>query len=268
MIPPEQVLLRLAVAAGLGSIVGMERERVESSAGLRTHALVCLGSALGMIVSSYGFADVLGTPSVSFDPSRVAAQVISGIGFLGAGVIIFRREIIRGLTTAASIWVVAAVGLAVGGGLFVAALLTSLLCLAILAVMKPLERRFNASRRRIVVALVIDRRRIAAHEIESMLAAKGLPVDRLEIRLGGDPGKDKIEFMLRSPASTEIFAALEHLADEPGIREVRYAADGTLRRAPLSDEMSSGDHNVNVAPVAKEFSRSKKAKRNAETGRT
>src|SRR6476469_2720146 len=101
MIPTEQLILRLIVAALLGGLVGVERERLERAAGLRTHALVGVGSALFMLVSAFGFADILGTPNVSLDPSRIAAQVVSGIGFLGAGTIILQREIIRGLTTAA-----------------------------------------------------------------------------------------------------------------------------------------------------------------------
>jgi putative Mg2+ transporter-C (MgtC) family protein len=111
MISPEQVVLRLVVAVVLGGLVGLERERLEWAAGMRTHALVSLGSALFMVVSIFGFSDILAEQHVILDPSRVAAQVASGIGFIGAGTIILRREIVKGLTTAASIWAVAAVGL-------------------------------------------------------------------------------------------------------------------------------------------------------------
>ena len=99
-LPVTTVLLRLAVATLLGALIGLERERLERAAGLRTHALVALASALIMIVSGYGFAELGATPR---DPTRMAAQVVSGIGFLGAGVIIFRKNAVRGLTTAASI---------------------------------------------------------------------------------------------------------------------------------------------------------------------
>jgi putative Mg2+ transporter-C (MgtC) family protein len=108
-----ETLLRLLVAAVLGSLIGFERERLLWAAGIRTHMLVCVGACLFMIVSAYGFASVLG-PNVVLDPSRIAAQVVSGIGFLGAGAILARGEIVKGLTTAASIWTVAAIGLAVG----------------------------------------------------------------------------------------------------------------------------------------------------------
>jgi putative Mg2+ transporter-C (MgtC) family protein len=132
MIAPWELVLRLAVAAVLGALVGLERERLEWAAGMRTHALVSLGSALFMVVSIFGFSDILNERHVILDPSRVAAQVASGIGFIGAGTIIFRREVVKGLTTAASIWAVAAVGLAVGGGMFLAAVCATLLALALL----------------------------------------------------------------------------------------------------------------------------------------
>ena len=97
MISPMELVLRLAVAVVLGGFVGLERERLEWAAGMRTHALVSLGSALFMVVSIFGFSDVLNERHVILDPSRVAAQVASGIGFVGAGTIIFRREVVKGL---------------------------------------------------------------------------------------------------------------------------------------------------------------------------
>ena len=160
MLPEYQIILRLVVAAVLGSVVGIERERLNWVAGLRTHMLVCVGSALFMIVSFCGFADVLSQEHIALDPSRVAAQVVSGIGFLGAGTIVLRSKVVRGLTTAASLWTVAAIGLAVGGGLYVAATTTTVLVVIILAGIKPIERRLFLARRREQppLILVIDRR--------------------------------------------------------------------------------------------------------------
>jgi hypothetical protein len=106
-ITSEQILIRLLVAVFLGSVIGLERGRNERGAGLRTHAMVSLGSCLFMIVSQFGFREVRGIPGIDLDPSRIAAQVVSGIGFLGAGTIIFRKDAVRGLTTAASVWMVA-----------------------------------------------------------------------------------------------------------------------------------------------------------------
>ncbi|WP_027172150.1 MgtC/SapB family protein [Methylobacterium sp. 10] len=143
MIGNLEILGRLLLAALLGSAVGFERERLVWAAGMRTHMLVCVGSCLIVIVSAFGFSDILGTPNVSLDPSRMAAQVVSGIGFLGAGTIMLRGEMVKGLTTAAGLWAVAAIGLAAGTGLYVAAIATTAIVLLILAGMKPLEKRYR-----------------------------------------------------------------------------------------------------------------------------
>ena len=120
-----QMLLRLVVAVVLGALVGYERERKRKPAGGRTHGMVCLGAALFTVVSIYGFG-------AASDPTRVAAMVVSGIGFLGAGAILHQREGVHGLTTAASLWVTAAIGLAVGVGMFAMSLATTILVFLLL----------------------------------------------------------------------------------------------------------------------------------------
>src|SRR5262245_36602116 len=107
----------LGLALVLSSLIGLEREWRQKSAGLRTHTLVGVGSALFLIVSKYGFTDVLEPGKTAFDPSRVAAQIVSGIGFIGGGLIFVRGDIVRGLTTAAIVWMTAAIGMACGAGL-------------------------------------------------------------------------------------------------------------------------------------------------------
>lgn len=119
-----EIALRLFLACVYGGIVGFERERNDSPAGFRTHILVSLGSALVMVLSMYGFNDFI---SVNKDPARLAAQVVSGIGFLGAGTILRDKTSIKGLTTAASLWVVAAIGLAAGAGFYFSALFVTVL---------------------------------------------------------------------------------------------------------------------------------------------
>ena len=121
---------RLLVAGVLGAIIGLDREYRAKEAGFRTHFLVALGSALFMIVSKYGFWGILGDTGIGLDPSRIAAQVVSGIGFLGAGTIIIQKLFVRGLTTAAGIWATSAIGLAVGAGQYwlgISAMLLTLL---------------------------------------------------------------------------------------------------------------------------------------------
>ncbi|MET8141447.1 MgtC/SapB family protein [Sphaerisporangium sp. NPDC005288] len=115
----------LALAFVLSAAIGVEREIRQKSAGLRTHILVGFAAALIMLVSKYGFQDVLGH-NVNLDPSRVAAQIVSGIGFIGAGLIFIRRDAVRGLTTAATIWLTAAVGMASGAGLWLLAIIVTI----------------------------------------------------------------------------------------------------------------------------------------------
>lgn len=122
-------MLRLLVAGILGAIIGLDREYRAMEAGYRTHFLVSLGSALIMIVSQYGFQEIIKENSVTLDPSRVAAQVVSGIGFIGAGTIILQKQIVRGLTTAAGIWATAGIGLAVGAGMYAIGIATTVLTL-------------------------------------------------------------------------------------------------------------------------------------------
>jgi putative Mg2+ transporter-C (MgtC) family protein len=130
-------LARLAVATALGAAIGLERELDEKSAGLRTHMLVSLGAALFTLVSAYGFSSFFGHGKlVSFDPSRIAAQIVTGIGFLGAGVIFRSGFTVRGLTTAASLWLVAAVGMAAGAGYWQGAVLATVIGIVAL---RPLE---------------------------------------------------------------------------------------------------------------------------------
>ncbi|HMV46153.1 MAG: MgtC/SapB family protein [Blastocatellales bacterium] len=120
-----QMLLRLVVAVVLGALVGYERERKGKPAGVRTHGMVCLGAALFTVVSIYGFGP-------SGDPTRVAAMIVSGIGFLGAGAVLHQRESVHGLTTAASLWVTAAIGLAVGVGMIGMSFMTTILVFLLL----------------------------------------------------------------------------------------------------------------------------------------
>src|SRR5207247_3962127 len=170
-------VLRLALAAVLGAAIGVERELREREAGLRTHLLVSLGSALFTIVSAYGFHAFLasGASVVRADPTRIAAQIVTGIGFLGAGAIIRQGLSVRGLTTAATLWVVAAIGLAAGAGYYSAAVATTVPVIISLWPFRILARRlflrFRPERERLVVDL--DPGRSAAPVLEAVERAGG-----------------------------------------------------------------------------------------------
>ena len=177
-----EVLLRLFVAAALGAAIGFERELREREAGLRTHLLVCVGSALFTLVSAYGFSEFIGRDHTSFDPSRIAAQIVTGIGFLGAGAIIVRGISVRGLTTAATLWVVAAIGMAAGTGYYPVAVGAAALVLVSLGPLKLISTRLLA------------RVRLEQAELAIVLAPEGDPtrvLDRIEA-LGGRV--DHVEF--------------------------------------------------------------------------
>jgi putative Mg2+ transporter-C (MgtC) family protein len=154
-----EVLARLALAAVLGAAIGFERELREREAGLRTHLLVCLGAALFTIVSAYGFHEFLtsGGAVVRTDPTRIAAQIVTGIGFLGAGAIIRQGISVRGLTTAATLWVAAAIGMAAGAGYYSGAVLGTVLTLAALGPLRllayPIFERIRPEERSVVVQL-------------------------------------------------------------------------------------------------------------------
>jgi len=151
---------RLVLAALFGTIIGLDREYREKEAGFRIHFLVSLGSALMMIVSQYGFSEILTHDGVSLDPSRIAAQVVSGIGFIGAGTIIFNHQIVRGLTTAASLWATAGIGLTAGAGMSWLALAATILTLVALEGLSLVFRSLG-SRRMVVVFSASDRTGVA-----------------------------------------------------------------------------------------------------------
>jgi len=136
-----QIIFQLFLAAFLGGLVGLEREYKRKEAGLRTYTLVALGSALFTIISFEAFKFFSGKIGVEFDPSRIIGQIVLGVGFLGAGVIIFREARIEGLTTAAGFWVVAAIGAAVGIGFYFPAIFVTFLAILILAGLRLVEEK-------------------------------------------------------------------------------------------------------------------------------
>ena len=214
---------RLALSALLGSFIGYERERLAWAAGLRTHMLVCVGSTLIMIVSAYGFADVL-APGVELDPSRMAAQVVSGIGFLGAGAIMARGEVVRGLTTAASVWSVAGIGLAVGGGLYIPAVAATVIILIILAGIKPLERRFIGSRQLRALLIFAEHDTLSLPKLHEALGASSARVQTFIMRHKiGSADIDEIHITLSRLTEVQFSAVTKRLAELPGVREIKEA---------------------------------------------
>ncbi len=222
MITIQEIIIRLVVAALLGSVVGLERERLDWAAGLRTHMLVCLGSALAIIVSAFGFRDILGTPAVVLDPSRIAAQVVSGIGFIGAGTILFLRQgIVRGLTTAAGLWAVAAIGLAIGSGLYVAGVVATVIALIILAGLKPLESRLFGKRKLRQLTITVSQDQFDLRSLESTLRRLESSYVSLTILPSQNGGQDVVRVSLKKGLTvSQATDLIDGLRKCPGVQEV------------------------------------------------
>lgn len=223
MITVPELLLRLFLALVLGGLVGLERERKEWVAGLRTHMLVCLGSALAIIVSAYGFAAPLTMDHVELDPSRIASQVISGIGFLGAGTIMFyRQRVVRGLTTAAGLWAVAAIGLAIGAGLYIAGIAGTILVLVILGGVQFVERRVFSRRTYSKISVLFDISVTNLGKIEDLLAKHGLSYASLMVSPTPSQNVNQAKIRLAGKLKKEnILQILDELARIDGIKEAQ-----------------------------------------------
>jgi putative Mg2+ transporter-C (MgtC) family protein len=214
----QDVLIRLLLAALLGSVIGFERERLLWAAGIRTHMVVCVGACLIMIVSAFGFGDSLTSKNVVLDPSRVAAQVVSGIGFLGAGAILARGEIVRGLTTAASIWTVAAIGLAVGGGLYFAAGVSTTVIILILAGIKPIEEAYRARNQSCRLKIEAANGALTPELLKQALAIRTGQIKRFLV--SPNAAGEQVNVLLTKVSSHDIQSFVEKLNELDGVSTV------------------------------------------------
>jgi putative Mg2+ transporter-C (MgtC) family protein len=211
-----EVLLRLFVAAALGGLIGLERELRERQAGLRTHLLVCVGSALFTLVSAYGFSDW----GVRVDPTRIAAQIVTGIGFLGAGAIIRQGLSVRGLTTAATLWLVAAIGMAVGAGYWEGAVIATLGAVLVLGPLRGVAYRFLTRYRPALDRLIVEipAGGSPAPIIEAIERQDGRVVS-LDIAQEGDRRSVAVDIELRQGSAPAVVAGV---AEIDGVLEVRW----------------------------------------------
>jgi putative Mg2+ transporter-C (MgtC) family protein len=210
------VLLRLFVAAALGGAVGVERELRERQAGLRTHLVVSVGSALFTLVSAYGFDSFGG----KVDPSRIAAQIVSGIGFLGAGAIIRQGLSVRGLTTAASLWLVAAIGMAAGAGYWEGALIATLGALLVLGPLRVVAfrilSRYRPVRDRLLVEIPAGGSPVPIIEA---IERQGASVVSLDVAQEGDRRSIAVDIELAAGGAPAVVA---NVAEIDGVLEVRW----------------------------------------------
>ncbi|MFC5468597.1 MgtC/SapB family protein [Cohnella suwonensis] len=221
------LIIRLLLSVLLGGLIGFERERKNHAAGLRTHTLVCLGSCLIMMLSMYGFADFVNEPNVRLDPARLAAQVITGVGFLGAGTILFTGKSITGLTTAASIWVVMAIGLTVGAGFYLPAVFSVIMVLLILWGLNIVEKRFVNHRSDCSFTITTSGDGLRIDDVQRLLTARGVKLVKVR------------------------FAESEYSSDDPEAKQRRIAMTVVLpdkgHLLEVADELSKIQGVIGVA---------------------
>jgi putative Mg2+ transporter-C (MgtC) family protein len=228
MISFPTILLRLGVALVLGAVIGFEREQKEHDAGMRTLALVSLGSALFTIVSAYGFLDLLGIPRLVIDPTRIASYIVAGIGFLGAGTIFLSRDEarVKGLTTAATIWVISALGMACGAGLLLEAVATTILALFVLVVLQIVERsllrRYSSNIHHLdITASSLSGQFIAS--VYDICARNSVSIEKLHAH--PEQEGETIGFICRVPGDGTLAKVIGELHTLPGVKAIHTNAD-------------------------------------------
>lgn len=208
-----ELLLRIFVAMILGMLIGNERKNRMKSAGMRTHALVALGSALIMVVSKYGFSD-----TVSGDGARLAAQVVSGVGFLGAGMIFVRHNLVSGLTTAAGVWTTAGIGLTIGAGMY----FVGVFCALLMVLMQNISHKipcFSNVAAGGLIRMTIQKKSGAVEEIKQLLAGQSIEIQSLQIQKT-EKEKIKLEFEVIYPRKMDKPALFCMLAERDDILSV------------------------------------------------
>lgn len=212
-----EMIFKLALACILGALIGLERESLNRPAGLRTYTLVSVGSTLAMIVSIDIY--LLYHHTVQADPGRIAAQVVSGIGFLGAGTIMREGATVRGLTTAAGLWVVACIGLAVGAGLYIPAVVTTLLILFVLIYFVKFEQVVTGLREYKGIVMLVEDRPGQVGTIGSILGEMGVLIKNIQLtRTEND--ELEVELLLELPPGMGINEVVDELSAIKGLRNI------------------------------------------------
>ncbi|MCS7464817.1 MgtC/SapB family protein [Paenibacillus doosanensis] len=218
-----ELTLRILAAAVMGGLIGFEREWSNHAAGLRTHILVCIGAASIMLLSIYGFSQFIAEPNVRTDPARLSAQVISGIGFLGAGAILRTGSTVSGLTTAASIWVVAAIGLCVGAGFFYCAALATVMVLLSLFVLNKWEKHLMRNRRQQEVIIKVFDRPGVMGKISSLFGEQGVQIVNVKMKSEESPQGSgwtdmimELKFSVKTTHAEKLTKAIENISAAGG----------------------------------------------------
>nr|WP_242488098.1 MULTISPECIES: MgtC/SapB family protein [Bacillus] len=203
-------------------MIGIEREIRSKEAGLKTHFLVAVGSALIMVVSKYAFSDIVFEEHTSLDPSRIAAQVVSGVGFLGAGTIIIQKQVVKGLTTAAGLWATAGIGLAIGAGMYVVGIGATILVLIGLEIVSRIFKVQFLFPQNITVQMFVNKHE-AVQQILETLQVKGIPILSYEVEASqqGTETVYKVRMQLKNISSEEKNAFIQHIQTLPEVTFIK-----------------------------------------------
>lgn len=212
-----EIVIKLILACVLGGIIGIERESLNRPAGFRTYTLVCVGSALAMVVSLDMYFQYY--QNVNADPGRIAAQVVSGIGFLGAGTIMKEGATVRGLTTAAGLWGVACIGLAVGAGMYIPAVVTTALILFVLVYFAKFEEFFTGMRVYKGLVMVVNDEPGQVGKVGSVLGELGVLIKNISLNRLED-NKLEIELLLSLPSEITIEEVVKKLSGAKGVQSI------------------------------------------------
>lgn len=212
------IIIRIILSCILGGLIGLERESLNKSAGFRTHILVCVGSALIMIVSQEIYFMYQG--KTALDPGRIAAQVVSGIGFLGAGTIMREGATVKGLTTAASLWVVAGVGLAVGSGLYFSALVTTGVVFIALIYLGKVERLMTGMINVAVLVVTVQNRPGQLGRVGAFLGENGVLILNIQMKQTSDDNRVMFQIDMKIPHKVNMTEIIYQLSDIPGVYQV------------------------------------------------
>ncbi|HDR8094987.1 TPA: MgtC/SapB family protein [Bacillus cereus] len=215
-------IIRIGVAGLLGAMIGIEREIRSKEAGLKTHFLVAVGSALIMVVSKYAFSDIVFEEHMSLDPSRIAAQVVSGVGFLGAGTIIIQKQAVKGLTTAAGLWATAGIGLAIGAGMYVVGIGATILVLIGLEIVSRIFKVQFLFPQNITVQMFVNKHE-AVQQVLETLQVKGIPILSYEVEASqqGTETVYKIGMQLKNISSEEQNEFIQHMQTLPEVTFIK-----------------------------------------------
>ncbi|MEJ8303197.1 MgtC/SapB family protein [Saccharibacillus sacchari] len=213
-------LLRILIAGMCGAMIGYERKSRRKEAGTRTHFIVAVGAALIMVISKYGFMDLEGRTGVQIDPTKVASEIVSGVGFLGAGMIFMRKYTINGLTTAAGMWATAGVGMAMGAGLYILGIAATLLIYMTHIIMHGnFKGRLVASTHRLLVT--VRQEKGAAEQFKSLLEERGMTV--VDFKAGGKDEEKKqltLDLVVRLPKGKTAEELMPLLEEHDRIRGI------------------------------------------------